>query len=117
VSGPPGEHDRRSAENDQLRRAFDDLANCIVHAPAQDDAALLDAVQRCAGRARELGLPPETFLVALKRFFARYPQLATRAERAAGDALVDSLRSPWSSVLVTWAIKSYFATTPGPNRR
>jgi hypothetical protein len=116
VSGRPGDHDRRDADNAQLRRAFDDLSICIVQATAQDDAALLEGVQLCARRARERGLPPEKFVIVLKRFLARYPELATRAERAAGDALTHSLRGAWSSVLVTWAIKSYFAVAPERGR-
>lgn len=113
--------DRRSVHNVALRAAFDELAAAVSRAygereseatlrgASKANAAYL-AVSACARQARRHDVPPERFIVALKRFLERHPKLQHDL-----DALValDTRVDPREQ-LVTWAITAFYRAPAAP---
>jgi hypothetical protein len=107
--------DRRSVHNVALRAAFDELALAVSRAygereseetlrgASKANAAYL-AVSACARQARTHGVPPERFLVALKRFLERHPKL----QHDLDELVAMGTRIDPREQLVTWAIAAYF---------
>jgi hypothetical protein len=100
-------HDRRSSTNEPLRDAFDELVASLER--REGDAVARVALRACAERARSSGIPPERFLVTLKRLLASRPDLM---ERLAAVALFRKRRNAYDEI-VTWAIQAYFGVADG----
>lgn len=105
--------DRRAGDATPLRGAVADLENCLRRLRA-DLRGLEESVRpqlrSCAAAAREMALPPERYLVVVKRAVDRRPELHAEIEPA-------SLVAPrWSrrDRLISWAIEEYFAGYPRP---
>ncbi len=94
--------DRRSSENEALRAAFDELVESLEQ--RQGDAVARLALRTCARHARERGIPPERFLVTLKRLLSSNPEILARL---AAVAAFRARRSPFDEI-VTWAIEEYY---------
>jgi hypothetical protein len=113
--------DRRSVHNVALRAAFDELALCVSRAygereseatlrgASKANAAYL-AVSACARQARRHGVPPESFLVALKRFLERHPKL----QHDLDELVALDTRTDPREQLVSWAIAAYFRAPASP---
>jgi hypothetical protein len=69
-----------------------------------DSSELRQAVDAFAGRARANGVPPEQFLVDLKRLVASH-------ERSSDDGLA---RRALTARLVSWGVTGYFGRRPTP---
>lgn len=110
MSGP-GTVERRVDEASRLRLAIDELESCLARlrpGVGTADDGLRPQLRSCAESARQLALPPERFLVVLKRVLDRRPELHAELE-------VPGISQPrWTrrERLISWAIGEYYGGRP-----
>ena len=100
--------DRRSAQNEALRVAFDELIATLER--REGDAVARLALRTCAEEARRREIPPERFLATLKRLLDSRPEIVQRLTALARF----HRRGSAFDEIVTWAIEDYYGVPPRP---